>query len=95
MSVLPLSDNQNEYAQGWDMDHRTPIEDRWGGRYVTGAQVPAKHLGNVPVPRPDVLVRAESRRADDRKRGLRHLAYLTPHSDVVALMVLNHQTRTT
>src|SRR5690349_4939001 len=45
MSVLPLSDNPNEYAQGWEMDHRTPIEDRWGGWYVTGAQVPAKHLG--------------------------------------------------
>ena len=49
MSVLPLSDNKNEYAQGWEMDHRTPMEDRWGGWYVTGAQVPAKHLGNVPV----------------------------------------------
>ena len=49
MSVLPLSDNKNEYAQGWAVDHRTPIEDRWGGWYVTGAQVPLKHLGNVPV----------------------------------------------
>ena len=49
MSVLPLSDNKNDYAQGWEVDHRTPIEDRWGGWYVTGAQVPAKHLGNVPV----------------------------------------------
>ena len=49
MSVLPLSDDQNEYAQGWPMDHRTPIEDRWGGWYVTGKQVPVRHLGNVPV----------------------------------------------
>src|SRR5918993_2744721 len=49
MSVLPLSDNKNDYAQGWEADHRTPYEDRWGGWYVTGAQVPAKHLGNVPV----------------------------------------------
>ncbi len=49
MSVLPLSDDKNEYAQGWQMDHRTPIEDRWGGWYVTGKQVPVRHLGNVPV----------------------------------------------
>lgn len=49
MSQLPLSDNTNEYAQGWAVDHRTPIEDRWGGWYVTGTQVPVKHLGNVPV----------------------------------------------
>ena len=38
MSVLPLSDDKNEYAQGWPMDHRTPIEDRWGGWYVTGTR---------------------------------------------------------
>ena len=68
------SDNQNEYAQGWEMDHRTPIEDRWGGWYVTGAQVPAKHLGNVPVLHVPTLLRARQHRAetDDRKRGFRH-----------------------
>ena len=35
MSVLPLSDDKNDYAQGWATDHRTPIDDRWGGWYVT------------------------------------------------------------
>ncbi len=69
MSVLPLSDNKNDYAQGWEVDHRTPIEDRWGGWYVTGAQVPAKHLGNVPVLHVPTFVRAGRRRAeaDDRQ----------------------------
>jgi hypothetical protein len=93
MSVLPLSDNKNEYAQGWSMDHRTPIEDRWGGWYVTGAQVPAQHLGNVPVLHvPRSYVRADvAPKLTTGSEAFDATAYLTPHSDVVALMVLNHQ----
>ena len=97
MSVLPLSDNKNEYAQGWAVDHRTPMEDRWGGWYVTGAQVPAKHLGNVPVlhvPRSYVRAAAAPKLATGSE-AFDAAAYLTPHSDVVALMVLNHQTHMT
>jgi len=94
MSVLPLSDNQNEYAQGWEMDHGTPIEDRWGGWYVTGTQVPVKHLGNVPVLHvPTSYVRAGAAPVLSTASGAFDTStYLTPHSDVVALMVLNHQT---
>ena len=97
MSVLPLSDNQNEYAQGWEAEHTTPIEDRWGGWYVTGEQVPAKHLGNVPVLHvPKSYVRAEAApKLATGSDAFDTAAYLTPHSDVVALMVLNHQTRMT
>jgi hypothetical protein len=95
MSVLPLSDNKNDYAQGWEVDHRTPIEDRWGGWFVTGAQVPAKHLGNVPVLHvPRSYVRADvAPQLTSGSEAFDTTAYLTPHSDVVALMVLNHQTR--
>ena len=97
MSVLPLSDNKNDYAQGWEVDHRTPIEDRWGGWYVTGAQVPAKHLGNVPVLHvPRSYVRADvAPKLTAGSEAFDTTAYLTPHSDIVALMVLNHQTRMT
>ena len=93
MSVLPLSDDQNDYARGWAMDHRTPVEDRWGGWYVTGAQVPLRHLGNVPVLHvPRSYVRAETApRLTTGAGAFDTSAYLTPHSDVVALMVLNHQ----
>lgn len=97
MSVLPLSDDKNDYAQGWEMDHRTPIEDRWGGWYVTGAQVPRAHLGNVPVLHvPKSYVRADV--APVLATG--HDAfdaspYLTPHSDVVAHLVFDHQLHVT
>jgi hypothetical protein len=97
MSVLPLSDDKNDYAQGWEVDHRTPFEDRWGGWYVTGAQVPAKHLGNVPVLHvPKSYVRADvAPKLTAVSEAFDSTTHLTPHSDVVALMVLNHQTRMT
>ncbi len=97
MSVLPLSDNKNDYAQGWVTDHRTPIEDRWGGWYVTGAEVPAVHLGNVPVMHvPRSYVRAKvAPKLQSAAAAFDATAYLSPHSDVVALMVLNHQTHMT
>jgi hypothetical protein len=93
MSVLPLSDNKHEYAQGWPTDHRTPIEDRWGGWYVTGAQVPSRHLGNVPVNHvPKSYVRAAvAPRLTTGAGAFDARGYLSPHSDVVALLVLNHQ----
>ncbi len=97
MSTLPLSDNQNEYAQGWAVDDRTPIEDRWGGWYVTGSQVPARHLGNVPVNHvPRSYVRASHAPVLATVGGkVAAGTYLTPYSDVVALLVLNHQARMT
>ncbi len=93
MSQLPLSDNQSEYAQGWAVDDRTPIEDRWGGWYVTGTQVPSKHLGNVAVSHvPRSYVRADAApKLASGKDAFDTSAYLTPYSDIVALMVLNHQ----
>jgi hypothetical protein len=97
MSTLPLSDNQNEYAQGWTVDDRTPIEDRWGGWYVTGARVPARHLGNVPVNHvPRSYVRAGVAPVLATVTGkVEAGSYLTPYSDVVSLLVLNHQARMT
>ncbi len=97
MSMLPLSDDPNEYAQGWAVDHRTPYEDRWGGWFVTGIRVPAQHLGNVPVYHvPRSGVRAPSApKLTSVTQALKTPDYLTPYSDVVALLVFNHQTATT
>jgi len=97
MSMLPLSDNLNEYARGWYVDHRTPIEDRWGGWYVTGAKVPRAHLGNVPVYH---VERSYTRLAvaptlTSVSGTFDTTGYLSSHSDVVALLVLNHQVHMT
>ena len=76
------------------IDQTSPLEKRWGGWYVTGTHGDQKHLGNL-------IVRG---RADpneiDNSAGLNLTslagrfdtsAYLSPHSDIVALLVLEHQ----
>lgn len=97
MSMLPLSDDPREYAQGWPVDHRTPVENRWGGWYVTGERVPTVHLGNVPVHHVErSYVRAPVALALSPVGGVFDAnAYLSPHSDVAALLVLNHQVEVT
>ena len=97
MSMLPLSDDINEYARGWSVDHRTPVEDRWGGWFVTGARVPRAHLGNVPVYH---VERSYTRLAvaptlSSVSARFDASDYLSPYSDVVALLVQNHQVHMT
>lgn len=64
-------------------DHRSPLKQRWGGWYVSGTHGDATHMGNSGV-----LNKMDLREFFDIG------AYLTPHSDIVALMVLEHQTQT-
>ena len=97
MSMLPMSDDPNEYAVGWNVDHRTPIEDRWGGWFVTGASAPIRHLGNVPVyhVKQGGLREATAPRLTEVTDPVDVTPYLTPYSDVAALLVFNHQTQMT
>jgi hypothetical protein len=79
----------------YSVDHGTPLEQRWGGWYVTGTHGSQSHLGNLiiqgmNVPRPvDNAPGHNVRRLPDR---LAVENYLSPHSDIVALLVLEHQT---
>jgi hypothetical protein len=66
---------------GFVTDDRTPLEDRWGGWYISGTTGSQKHRG-IPIG-PDLDQRFDPS------------AYLSPNSDVVALMTLEHQTRMT
>ena len=50
LNTLPLPDDPNAYAVGWVTDHRSPLEDRWGSWYVTGAPPALRHLGNRTEP---------------------------------------------
>jgi hypothetical protein len=76
------------------VDHTTPLEDRWGGWYVTGEHGKQPHLGNVVVRDRDALHPVnndEGHNVVDLSDRLRVANYLTPHSDIVALMVFEHQ----
>jgi hypothetical protein len=80
------------------MDHRTPPEERWGGWYVTGRIGAQRHLGNLTT----LERRAQELPAWDPSRTLTTLegrfdtsGYLSVHSDIVALLVFQHQARVT
>lgn len=77
-----------------DVTHCTPLADRWGGWYVTGEHGAQTHLGNL------VGLSAFDRHSGEPgfRGNLADLTpildtskYLRPRSDIVALMVLEHQ----
>jgi hypothetical protein len=75
-------------------DHTSPLSQRWGGWYVTGTHGTQKHLGNLVVRdkrEPEQVDNAAGQNVTDLAQHFDISAYLTPHSDIVALMVLEHQ----
>ena len=80
------------------IDHRTPIENRWGGWYVTGTHGRQKHMGNAVAISPADSFHLQT----EGTQNLTSLAsridttrYMAPTSDIVALMTLEHQARMT
>lgn len=69
--------------------HETPIEERWGGYYVTG-QIGLPHLGNRTYI-DGRKAEAEVSHWTDMKEKIDTRLYPCATSDVVALMVLEHQ----
>lgn len=73
---------------------RTPLSSRWGGWYVTGTHGDQVHLGNVLVRSANELVDLDKLRRGnlDNLDGLFDTRpYLTNKSDIVALLVFQHQ----
>ena len=74
------------------VDHTTPLPERWGGWYVTGKSGRQTHLGNrLFGERTGDPVGDDGTNVADLKPYFTVANYLTPHSDLVALMVLEHQ----
>ena len=98
-SVYPTDDDSPFGRAGaFVTDHRTPLEDRWGGWYVTGLHGTIRHRGNVPVDdfqEPSESELANSQNLTDLGERFNTTAYLAPTSDIVALMTLEHQTHMT
>lgn len=96
-SVHPLPDEKS-YVNGYTTRHTSPLEERWGGWWVTGTHGNSRHMGNIPVMPVDKgkLKLKNPRQPLASLQGIFDLkGYLTPHSDVVALMVLDHQSHMT
>lgn len=79
-------------SRAYRTDHTSPFEERWGGWYVTGTHGSMRHMGNEYVAtgsdRIDVDAGANITDLDGR---FDTTPYLSPHSDIVALMLLGHQ----
>lgn len=77
------------------VNHRTPLAERWGGWYVTGTSGGQAHRGNL-FGKAAFAKREQEPNAsgdlEDLRRFLDVSRYPGPHSDIVALMVLEHQT---
>jgi hypothetical protein len=74
----------------------SPLKDRWGGWYVTGTHGRQTHMGNVVVEdpeHPDQLNRVAGANITDLSKFFDVSKYLIPDSDIVAHLVLAHQTQ--
>jgi hypothetical protein len=83
--------------EGWILtSDRTPLRSRWGGWYVSGFHGDQVHLGNIAVRAAAELQNLEALRTGNLE-SLDSLLdtgpYLTNRSDIVALLVLEHQVR--
>lgn len=75
-------------------DTTTPLERRWGGWYVTGTHGDQRTLGNLVIRDPSVLREPELAGIGNQMNLAGIVAldkYLRPTSDIVALLVLEHQ----
>ena len=94
-SVYPDSQGQPILRAG---THRTnpqsPFEQRFGGWYVSGTHGRQNHQGNMTFPGkidPETVSISAGQNQTDLSKLFTAGMYLTPHSDLVALMVLAHQ----
>ncbi len=99
-SVHPRGNEAGEgHGSAYMTDHRTEIEERWGGWYVTGTTGMQKHYGNNPnladPLQPGPPAGAGSQNVTSLDGFFNTSRYLAPTSDLVALMTLEHQTRMT
>lgn len=81
---------------GYVTDHRSPLKERWGGWYVTGTHGAQRHMGNTYVQSGDDLNFLYDKDTQNQAslRGRFTLEeYYSPYSDIIALMVIEHQTR--
>ena len=75
-------------------DHRSPLSERWGGWYVTGRG--GRHLGNAPIADrtlQDITIDNANLNVTTLANRFDTRSYLSPHSDIVALLVFDHQMR--
>jgi hypothetical protein len=84
-------------APSYVTDHTSPLSQRWGGWFVTGTHGRQLHMGNqIAESRDDTEVDlSKGANVTSLSRNIDVDAYLEPTSDIVSLMIMEHQTRMT
>lgn len=97
-SVFPGREGHPIMSRGSTVvDTTTPFEDRWGGWYVTGSHGAGRHRGNTTLDERDdndAIDPEPGANRTDLSAFFDTQPYPAPTSDIVALMVLEHQTST-
>jgi hypothetical protein len=75
----------------FNVTHRVPLEERWGGWYVTGRLGTLRHLGNLDSNSPYDPRSTDNLNWTTFDRKFDATGYLSTQSDVAALMVFEHQ----
>jgi hypothetical protein len=98
-SVFVRGDGNPELSAGSFLTTpESPFSERWGGWYVSGTHGSQRHMGNVVARGSDpetLLDRDRGANVSDLSKFVDTAPYLSGHSDIVALMVLEHQTHPT
>jgi hypothetical protein len=80
-------------------DHRSPLEERFGGWFVTGKSGTAPHMGNIMHPAETPAKSAPGKSASapkmlaDLEGQFDPAGYPSQYSDIAAVLVLDHQVR--
>jgi hypothetical protein len=96
-SIYPTSTGtQAPNSKSYITDQESPFKERWGGWYVSGDAGSQPHMGNEVVD--DQLPAAGAQQGEVARlislsKPFDASTYLTPDSDIVAHLVLAHQTQ--
>jgi hypothetical protein len=77
-------------------NHASPLVQRWGGWYVTGTHGEARHAGNIlfsETSNPEKPEQLTGTNLASLGKKFTPYGYLSAYSDIVALLVLEHQTQ--
>jgi len=95
-SGLTNKNGQTVLHAGWHLtSDQTPIKQRWGGWYVTGTHGKQRHLGNLIVTKTDATKQLNletSANIINLNTLIDTTPYISQHSDIVALLIMEHQT---
>ncbi len=73
---------------------QSPLKERWGGWYVSGTHGRQRHMGNMiakSAHEPEAFDPDAGANVTDLSKLINVEPYLTPHSDIVAFLVFEHQ----